>query len=67
MVVVIIDAVVVVSDDEGPPPLVKCKLFKVAAVCKYYKNFCIFNCRKAPLDCEAVAGIFKFFIFLNIF
>lgn len=56
VVVVIIDvvAVVIVSDveeDGAPPPFVKCKLFIVAAVCKYYKNFCIFNCRNAPLFC----------------
>lgn len=59
VVVVTIDAVVVVSDG-APPPLVKCILFIVAAVCKYYKNFCIFNCRKAPQDCEAVAIYFVF-------
>lgn len=54
MVIIDVVAVVIVSDveeDGAPPPFVKCKLFIVAAVCKYYKNFCIFNCRNAPLFC----------------
>lgn len=55
VVVVTIEDVVVVSDDGAPPPFVKCKF---AAVCKYYKKFCIFNCRKAPLDCEVAAIYF---------
>lgn len=67
VVAVIIDVVVVASDDEAPPPLVKCKLFIVAAVYKYYKIFCIFNCRKAPLGCEAVAIYFVMNLILYFF